>query len=98
MLSHRTPEFCRESLDFVEDVNAMVTRILSLRGSTKPIPEERSDPKVEAAAVMLAANLLAITHGDWDALVNEVWPRAALGNTRQFENHLRLAEAEADRG
>ena len=72
MPSHRSPEFCQESLDFVEDVNAMVTRILSLRGSTKPIPEEQTDPKVEAAAVMLAANLLAITNGDWDALVNDI--------------------------
>lgn len=98
MTSHRTPEFCQESLDFVEEVNAMVTRILSLRGSTKPIPEEQSDPKVEAAAVMLAANLLAITEGDWEALSGRVWPRAAAGNVRQFTTHLEIAKAEANRG
>lgn len=98
MPQHRTPEFCQESLDFVEEVNAMVTRILSVRGSTRPIPQGESDPKVEAAAVMLAANLLAVTHGDWGALVNDVWPRAAAGNVRQFAAHLEYATAEAERG
>lgn len=96
MTQHRTVEFCQESLDFVEDVNAMVTRILGLRGTTKPIPQADSDPKVEAAAVMLAANLLAVTHGDWDILTNTVWPRAAAGSVRQFEAHLQLAKRESD--
>jgi hypothetical protein len=98
MPAHRTPDFCRESLEFTREVNAMVTRLLSLRGSTRPIPQEEADPKVEAAAVMLAANLLAITNGDWELLVNEVWPRAAAGNLRQFEAHLHYAEREEQRG
>lgn len=98
MTQHRTPEFCRESLEFTREVNALVTRILGLRDSTKTIPQDESDPKVEAAAVMLAANLLAITGGDWDALINEVWPRAAAGNLRQFEAHVAIAEREQPRG
>ena len=98
MPQHRTPEFCEESLAFVRDVNAYVTRILNLRGTTKPISQDESDPRVEAAAVMLAANLLAITNGDWEALTGEVWPRAAAGNLRQFEAHLDYARREADHG
>jgi hypothetical protein len=95
---HRSPEFCEESLAFVKEVNAAVTRILSHQGTTRPIGEEETDPKVEAAAVMLAANLLAVTHGDWRALIEEVWPRAALSNVNQFEAHLRFARQEAERG
>lgn len=97
MTIHRTPQFCQESLEFVEEVNSLVTRILAVRGTTKPIPQDESDPKVEAAAVMLAANLLAVTNGDWDVLINKVWPRAAAGNVRQFEAHLQLATKEANR-
>ncbi len=94
---HRTVEFCEDSLTFVQEVNQMVTRLLAAAGSTKVIPQEESDPKVEAAAVMLAANLLALTQGDWPALRDNVWPRAAQGNLRQFEAHLAHARREEQR-
>ncbi len=94
---HRTVEFCEDSLTFVQEVNQMVTRLLAAAGSTKVIPQEESDPRVEAAAVMLAANLLALTQGDWPALRDNVWPRAAPGNLRQFEAHLAHARREEQR-
>lgn len=95
---HRSPEFCEESLDFVREVNEYVTMLILNRGTTRPIPQEQADPKVEAAAVMLAANLFAVADGDWEVLANKIWPRAAAGNLRQFEAHLRIATAEANRG
>lgn len=91
MTMYRSPGFCEEALAFVGDVNAAVTVILACKGQTDHVPETDTTPQVEAAAVLLAANLLALTNGNWELLAETVWPRVAAGNLRQFQQLLSLS-------
>lgn len=89
-------EHAEASLRFVEEVNELVSRCISLRGHVGRLPLTEFTPEVWATAMILLSTMLSLTNGDYNAIRDDVWPQWASSHINTFTGAIRWAEEGED--